>query len=327
LRHEYSIEAIVRSLISQISIHKLEVFCSVIELSSFSRTAERMGIAQPVVSAHVKALAEKLGTPLIMRIGRKVTLTEEGHKVYNWAREIVSRTREMEREMADLHKGFAGKATVGASMTLGSYVLPGLISRFHAAFPKGEISVRVATPVAVTDAVHVGDCDFAFTILDPRHETTGLEVEKVMDEDLILVASEQSGIANASLVAPELVSLPFITAQSGTPRREIEEHCLARYGVRRERITMEFGHAESIKQAVRAGAGAAFLFRSSVSDELSAQTLRIIRTPGMELRVPVYLVKRRGKQLSHFQVSLMEELAQQLRSQEPERSAPTIDGA
>jgi ABC-type amino acid transport substrate-binding protein len=51
----------MRSLVSQISIHKLEVFCHVAELSSFSRTAERMGFAQPVVSAHIKALADKLG--------------------------------------------------------------------------------------------------------------------------------------------------------------------------------------------------------------------------------------------------------------------------
>jgi LysR family transcriptional regulator, low CO2-responsive transcriptional regulator len=317
----------MRSLISQISIHKLEVFCLVVELGSFSRTAERMGIAQPVVSAHVKALAEKFGAPLTGRTGRKVTLTEEGQRVYSWAREIVSRTREMEREMADFQRGFVGKATVGASMTLGSYVLPGLISQFHEIYPKGEISVRVATPVSVTDAVHIGDCDFAFTILDPRHETAGLEVDKVMDEELILVASSKSKIGGSNLSSSQLTKLPFITAQSGTPRREIEEHCLARYGVKREHIAMEFGHAESIKQAVRAGAGAAFLFRSSVSDELDAGTLRVIMTPGMELRVPVYLVKRRGKQLSHFQVSLMEELSRGLKGQEPLRRAPTMEGA
>ncbi|WEX10885.1 LysR family transcriptional regulator [Chelativorans sp. AA-79] len=317
----------MRSLVSQISIHKLEVFCLVVELGSFSRAAERLGIAQPVVSAHVKALSDKFGAPLTGRAGRKVTLTEEGQRVYNWAREMVSRTREMEREMAEFQRGFVGKATVGASMTIGSYVLPGLISHFHTIYPKGEISVRIATPGSVTDAVHIGDCDFAFTILDPRHVTTGLEIDKIMDERLILVASDNSGIVGDSLDKAALADVPFITAQSGTPRREIEEHCLAAYGVQRHHIAMEFGHAESIKQAVRAGAGAAFLFRSSVRDELASGKLRILSTPGMELQVPVYLVRRRGKQLSHFQLSLMDALSRGLNDQEPARSALAMEGA
>lgn len=317
----------MRSLVSQISIHKLEVFCHVAELGSFSRTAERMGIAQPVVSAHIKALADKLGAPLTVRNGRRVMLTEEGQRVYRWAREMVSRTLEIEREMAEFQRGFVGKATMGSSMTLGSYVLPALIARFHDRYPKGEISVRVATPILVTDAVRSGDCDFAFTILDPRHEVGGLEIERVMSERLILVVSPQSRLTKEGLALDELHQLPFITAQSGTPRREIEEDCLARSGVQGRRIAMEFGHAESIKQAVRAGAGAAFLFLSSVRDELASGTLRIIETPGMDLAVPVYLVRRKGKKLSHFQVSLMQELVRELKTQEPPRNAPTMDGA
>ncbi|MHB2263675.1 LysR family transcriptional regulator [Aliihoeflea sp. PC F10.4] len=299
----------MRSLISQISIHKLEVFCLVAELASFSRTAERLGIAQPVVSAHIKALSEKFGTALTTRNGRRVVLTEEGERVYGWAREMVSRTRELEREMTEFQRGVVGKANVGASMTLGSYVLPGLIAGFHDTFPKGEISVKVTTPMLVTDAVHSGDCDFAFTILDPRHEVAGLEVEKIMEEQLVLVSSTMRNVGPDPLSPDQLARLPFVTAQFGTPRREIEEHCLAQRGLGARRIQMEFGHAEAIKQAVRAGAGVAFLFRSSIRDELAAGLLQTLATPGAPLYVPVYQVRRRGKQLSHFQISLMEHLA------------------
>lgn len=304
----------MRSLISQISIHKLEVFCLVTELASFSRTAERMGIAQPVVSAHIKALSEKFGTALTTRNGRRVVLTEEGERVYRWAREVVSRTRELEREMTEFQRGVVGKANVGASMTLGSYVLPALISDFHDIFPKGEISVKVTTPLLVTDAIHSGDCDFAFTILDPRHEVAGLDVEKIMEEQLVLVGSPERAAEYVSPSAGELARLPFVTAQFGTPRREIEEHCLAQRGIGERRIQMEFGHAEAIKQAVRAGAGVAFLFRSSIRDELAAGLLQTLQTPGEPLFVPVYRVRRREKQLSHFQISLMDHLVTGLRN-------------
>ena len=316
----------MRSLVSQISIHKLEVFCLVAELNSVSRAAERLGIAQPVVSSHVKMLSEKLGAPLTARVGRKVALTEEGERVYRWAHELVSRTRELEREMAQSQRGVVGKASVGASMTIGSYVLPALITDFHSYTPRGEVSVKVTSPMLAVDAVQAGDCDFAFTILDPRHETASLDIQRIANERLILVASKRSPILGDELPLAALAEIPFVTAQFGTPRREIEEHSLRQFGVRRARIEMEFGHAESIKQAVRAGAGAAFLFRSSIHDELASGALRVIRTPGMELQVPVYQVRRKAKKLSRFQVSLMNYLAQALRDQDPERSALVMAG-
>lgn len=300
----------MRSLISQISIHKLEVFCIVAELGSVSRAAERLGIAQPVVSAHLKALAQKLGTLLTVRQGGQVRLTESGQRVHRWAQEVVSRTRELEREMAESKRGIVGKASVGASMTIGSYVLPALIVGFHNSYPKGEVSVRVTTPLLVTDAVRAGDCDFAFTILDPRHDTVGLEVERVKNEQLVLVASQRMPIGSRLQSPAELTELPFVSAQSGTPRRELEDYLLNRFGVRRERVEIEFGHAEALKQAVRAGAGAAFLFRASVRDELASGVLREIATAGMQLEAPVYQVRRRGKKLSTYQLSLMRYLAQ-----------------
>lgn len=302
----------MRSRVSQVSLHKLEVFCLVVELNSVSRAAEYIGIAQPVVSAHVKALASHLGVSLTVRSGRRVMLTEEGHKVYRWARDLVSRTREFEREIAEFQRGVVGKATIGASMTFGSYVLPSLVADFHALFPKGQISVRVMNPAAVTDAIRSGDCDVAYTILDPHHDLTGLDVKTIMHERLVLVVSEHSTVAPSGLALQDLSTLSFIAAQSGTARREIEDDALARIGIEREHIHMEFGHAEAIKQAVRTNAGAAFLFLSSVRDELAAGTLSLVEVPELQLRVPVYRVSRKGRAFSTFQTSLMEHLSRSL---------------
>lgn len=308
----------MRSLISQISIHKLEVFCIVAELGSVSRAAERLGIAQPVVTAHLKALSQKLGIQLTVRQGGQVKLTESGQRVHRWAQEVVSRSRELEREIAENKRGIVGKASVGASMTIGSYVLPALIVGFQNSYPKGEISVQITTPQLVTDAVRAGDCDFAFTILDPRHDTAGLEVERVKNEQLVLVASQRMPIGNRLQSLAELAELPFVSAQSGTPRRELEDYLLNRFGVRRERVDIAFGHAEALKQAVRAGAGAAFLFRVSVQDELALGVLREIATEGMQLEAPVYQVRRRGKKMSTYQLSLMRYLAQAMGDQRPD---------
>ncbi len=305
----------MRSLISQISIHKLEVLCVVVELNSFSRAAKKLNITQPVVSAHIKALTDKFAVPLIVRNGRRIILTEDGERVYRWARELVSRTLEIEREMDDSHKGVVGRASVGASMTIGSYVLPALVSHFQRLHPLGEISVRAYNPMAATDAIHSGECDFSFTILDPRQDVEGLDIEHIADDRLVLVTSDQISPLDQPLTPSVIANLPFVSAQVGMPRFEIEEALLEKYGIRRKRIVLEFGHAESLKQAVRAGAGYSFIFRSSLRDELSLGVLREVETPGMRLDVPLYRVKRRGKKLSSFQQKLLNYLVDEVIAQ------------
>jgi DNA-binding transcriptional LysR family regulator len=305
----------MRSLVSQLSIHKLEVFCTVIELDSFSRAAQKLNITQPVVSAHIKGLTDKFEVPLIAKNGRRILLTEEGERVHRWARELVSRTLEFEREMADSQRGLVGRASVGASMTIGSYLLPALVSEFRRAHPLGEISVQSYNPIAATDAIHSGACDYSFTIMDPRHDLEGLDVEPIADDQLILVTSERVPPLDGPPTPEVIAGLPFVSAQAGMPRREIEENLLERYGIRRRSIILEFGHAESLKQAVRAGAGYAFVFRSSLRDELKTGALREVETPGIVLKVPVYLVRRLNKRLSGFQQRLMEFLVDAITAQ------------
>ncbi|MGK9055323.1 LysR substrate-binding domain-containing protein [Neorhizobium petrolearium] len=305
----------MRSLVSQLSIHKLEVFCTVIELNSFSRAAQKLNITQPVVSAHIKGLTEKFEVPLLVRNGRRIVLTEDGERVHRWARELVSRTLEFEREMSDSQRGVMGRASVGASMTIGSYLLPRLVSEFRRSHPQGEISVQSYNPIAATDAIHSGTCDYSFTIMDPRHDVEDLDAEPIADDELILVTSERIPPLDGPLTPEVIAGLPFVSAQAGMPRREIEENLLERYGIRRRSIILEFGHAESLKQAVQAGAGYAFVFRSSLRDEFKTGALREVKTPGMVLKVPVYLVRRPNKRLSSFQQRLMDFLIDEITAQ------------
>ena len=92
-------------------------------------------------------------------------------------------------------------------------------------------------------------------------------------------------------------------------------------GIGTRRIALELGHAEAIKQAVRAGAGVAFVFLSSVQDDLATGTLARIDTPGMALSVPIYLVRRRGRPLSPFHAALADHLTQAIRADTPVSAA------
>lgn len=305
----------MRAPISQLSLHKLEVFCAVVEAGSVSLAAEQLGLCQPVVTTHVRSLAEKIGTSLTERQGRGLRLTEDGQHVYRWAREVVRRTREIEHEMTGRRVGRAGRAALAASMTTGSYMLPRHLVAFRRDHPEAEISLRVLSPDSVVEAVRLGDCDAAFSILDPRLDLTGLSVRRMRTEPLIAVTAPDRLPTAANVT--DLGHLDFVTAQTGTARRTIEDQVLLSQGISERRVVMELGHAEAIKQAVRAGAGAAFLFAASVRDELANGSLKALDLPDLQLHVPVYSVTRTDRTLSAFQQNLLDFLSSALREEAP----------
>jgi LysR family transcriptional regulator, low CO2-responsive transcriptional regulator len=295
-----------RTPVSQATLHKLEVFSLVGQLESVSRAAERVGIAQPVVTAHIRDLEEKLGVRLVERQGRRIRLTEAGARTMRWASEIVTRTRELERELTDPTLGAAGSVVIAASMTVGSYVLPDMLARFRRVQGDGDITVHISNPRAATDSVRDGSCDFALAILDPRHALDGLMVERLWEEQLILIAAPDFPIEAQMRDPAAIAALPFITSPRNQVRREIEDDALRAYGIVRSRIVLELGHPEAMKQAVRRGAGVAFVLETSVRQDVEKGDLRVIGTAPLNLPSPMFMVYRRGKSFSPFQRLLAE---------------------
>ena len=295
-----------RVFASQTTLHKLELFCMVCELQSVTRAADRMSVAQPVVTAHIRFLEEKLGVRLFERSGRRLVLTPAGKRVYTWANDVITRTRELERELDLSVDGEAGNVVVAASMTVASYVLPPLFTTFRQRYPNGGISVQISNPQLVTAAVRDGSCDFGVCILDPRHDVDGLNVERLWIEQLILVTAADNTLVGDVATVDEISALPFVSSPRNQVRRELEEDGLRAHGIVNRQILLEFGHPEAMKQAVRSGAGVAFVMETSVRDELERGLLRRVQTPTLDLPVPVFLVHRRGKGFSDFQARLME---------------------
>lgn len=298
---------------SQITLHKLEVFCAVAELSSISRAAERLGIAQPVVTVHVRLLQDKLGVRLLARRGRNIALTDEGHRAYRWAKDVVVRTKELEREFVDGPRAPGGHVSIASSLTVGSYVLPIHLSRYRKANPLTLLSLKVTTPRECVEAVMEGECDIGVTLLAPNQHTDGLDVALLCNERMVLVAAPASEHVGTAAANAEISLLPFVAAERGAPRRDIEESALRPLGIVRNRIELEISHAEGMKEAVIDDAGVAFLFEASVRRELMHGELRLVATPDLDIFATVYLVTRRGKVLSPVQRRVRDHLAEVLR--------------
>jgi DNA-binding transcriptional LysR family regulator len=145
---------------------------------------------------------------------------------------------------------------------------------------------------------------------------SGIDVVPVGTDELVLVCAGGRRLPRKPLAPADLAAMPFVTAQRQSARRMIEDNALLELGIVRKNIVLEFGHAEAIKRAVRCDIGAAFLFRSSISDELSAGTIRIVPVKALHIEVPICLTKRRDKYLSAFQKALYDDLSGGMQSSE-----------
>src|ERR1700754_2168205 len=120
---------------NRISLQKLEVFCVVVRLGGVRRAAEELFISQPVVSAHIRSLQERLGVKLFRREGRGIALTEAGMRVHGWAMNVLRGRAELDSDLKNLTKGMAGAVNVSSTMLVGSYVLPEILIKFRRQCP------------------------------------------------------------------------------------------------------------------------------------------------------------------------------------------------
>ncbi|ANY16561.1 LysR family transcriptional regulator [Bordetella pseudohinzii] len=296
----------MRGFDSYLTFQKLEVFCTVAELGSVTRAADRLCIAQPVVTAHLRSLESRLGYSLVARSGRNIALTEAGERVYRWAAEVISRTREIERELAGMEKGSAGNAVIATSMSVGSYSLPPLISAFHRKHPDGLITVQISNPQAALDATRIGGCDFAVILLAPTQDLGGLMAIPLWEDDLLLVCAPSSQWTRGGPQDVDLQAVPFISTPKNLARRELEDMQLRKYGLETRHVVMELGHPEAAKHAVREDIGLSFMLACSVRDDIRRGDLVALEWPGMSMKIPTYLVHREDKRFSAYQSGLVQ---------------------
>jgi DNA-binding transcriptional LysR family regulator len=290
----------------RITLHKLDIFCQVVEAGGVTRAADQLILTQPVVTGHIRSLEDRLQTKLFTRSGRHNVLTEAGERTYRWGREILRAAQELHRELEELGDGARGSVTIAASMSAGSYLLPPLIARFARERPNVHVSLSVSDQAAAQEAVQVGDVDFAIAIGDIPPQPEWLEIEVIGVEELVLVAAPGDARAEP-LTRADLSEVRFVESpMSG--RRKLAERRLQDFGVHERRIAIELGHPEAMKRAVEEGVGAAMLFRGAVHDDIERGTLAELRIDGADLSFPVLLLIRKDKVLSKAQAALLADI-------------------
>lgn len=287
----------------RITLQKLDVLTTVVRLGGMGRAADALFVSQPVISAHIKSLSQRLAVELFYREGRTLRLTEAGEAVARWAEDTLTRTRELDRHLSGLSGGIRGVVHIGSSKTLGSYVLPPLLAELRKGHPDVEVVLAVSDTERAVEDTRSGELDFAVAITNPLARYPGLDVRAIGQGEMIVIAAP--GFAPPGpLTLEQLRELPFIEPEGDTRRTYVEDR-LQDIGVVDRTVSMRLGHPEAMKRAALAHLGVALLFRRAVSDELARGSLVEVAVDGLAITAPISLLSRRNKTFSPLHLELI----------------------
>ncbi len=276
-----------------LNLNHLAVFHAVAEERSVSRGAERLGVSQPAVSKQLKSLERSVGARLFDRTPRGVTPTAAGELLAGYARRLFALVHDAEEAMAELHGLERGSLAVGASTTVGVYLLPDIFVNLRLAFPGIVARMEIAGSEALQARLLAGSIDVAVT--DGEIDDHALERQDLLLDEMAAIVPPGHPLAKRrSAPAADLCREPFVVRETGSGTQSLVERALTRRGLT-VRPAMTLGSTEAIKRAVAAGIGVAVVSRLAVASEILAGNLAEVRVSDLPLRRMVYLVRRRGR--------------------------------
>jgi len=277
------------------TVRQLRIFAAVARHLSFTRAAEALRLTQPAVSMQVKALEALAGLPLLERAGRGVALTEGGQELLRRAQAILRELDAAGEAFAALRGLERGRVAIGVVSTA-KYFSPKLVALFTRVHPGVELRLAVHNREVVLEQLVSSDVDLAIMGTPPPHlETTAFPFAK---HPLVVIAAPDHPLAGGRKVPVKaLAGETFLVREPGSGTRAALERFLAAHRLR-PAATTEISSNETIKQAVMAGMGIAFMSRHAIGLELAAGALVMLPVEGLPIVRNWNLVHRTGQRLS-----------------------------
>ena len=278
---------------------QLTAFCAVVDKRSFSQAAETLGVTQPAVSLQVRALEERLGRRLLDRSGRRVEPTEAGRLLYRSARRMLQLERQLVDELEQEETGeLRGALAIGASTGPGAHLVPLLLCEFNREHPGVQVALTVSDTHAVIEQVAERELELGVVGALRRHRS--LRFEPLARDEIVLAVPPGHEFADREISLRELRRETQVVMQEGAGVRQVIEAELRQAGLRLRDLDhrLELGLQESVKSAVSAGYGVAFISRTAIEGELAADTLSVARVEGIEPARQIYVVRNSGRQPS-----------------------------
>lgn len=260
-----------------ITLRQLEIFAKVAETQHITRASEKLFVSQSTVSMAISELEKETGGILFERYGRRLVINERGRLLLPHAQEMLSKADNVEKMLKESMEEPVGILEVGASTTIGNYLLPRLIGQFTRKYPKAQVVLHIGNTQQIEKDVQKGNLDLGL-IEGPSH-LPELDSSVWREDELVVIAGPEHPWAKSGKVSKDMLAkAQWIIREMGSGTREVFEIAMSDK-VGSFRVGLELGHTEAIKKAVEAGLGVSCLSRLAVQREIDNKWLIEIKTP------------------------------------------------
>ena len=275
----------------------MRVFITVADKKNFSKAAKALSLTQPAVSFQIQTLEQYYQTMLFDRVNRHVKLTAAGELLLDYAIHMNNLQAELERNMQQLTGHVKGELLIGASTTIGEYILPYVVGSFKQDYPDVNVTIQIMNTKEISSAVESKTFDLGI-IEGPLEQSDVIEAHNFLEDELVLaIPSDHPFAKKESITLEELKELPYITREPGSGSRLIFEQALidADIDIEDLNIVMELGSTTSIKSAIMGGLGVSTISKWAVQDLVKAGKVAALKVQGLTLKRSFHIILNQEK--------------------------------
>ena len=255
---------------------RLYTFLMVDKTKNYTRAAENLNLTQPAVYKQIKYLENYYGVNLFIKEGRRLRLTDEGKILKEYSHQIINIHEELKEKLQekDLTRE---KYRIGATMTIGPYILPRIIYKYMDLNNNIDISLTVNNTNIILQKLL--DREISVGLIEGPFDKTKFKYKTFKDDELVLIGPTKGRLSEISEMSiDELLMENFILREKFSGTREIIESLLISKGYSHDVLSnhMEINSINGIKTLVEEGVGLSILSKESIKREIDLKTLKII---------------------------------------------------
>lgn len=291
-----------------ITLRQLETFIHIAATGTVHAAAQRLHLTQPALSMALAELERQLDTPLFNRERGRLHISARGKELLPLAQEIIERTLDMQRQAMSLSQTLSGELRIGASNTIGNYLVGDLLSGFIQRHPNVSLQVSVENTQDIVNDLLSYRLDVGCVEGPVNHSQ--LVLKHWRDDELVVCAAASDQLAQHNVLSPQhFRGAKWILREPGSAMRTLAEQALTLLPP--GNILLEFGQVEAIKQAVIAGLGISCLPEAAIKDAVAVGRLVKLPTPFLYLHRRFSIVMHKSRYQGAVLKSFLDSLALQ----------------
>lgn len=260
-----------------ITLRQLEIFEKVASCAHVTQASQELRLTQSAASMAIAELERLAGAPLFERQGKRLLLNDRGRRILPEVRQVLVKVHTIERFLDESVAEPKGTLNLGASTTIGNYILPAIVGEFSRLYPPARALLQVGNAQQIETGVERGELDLG--LIEGIPHIASLTATPWRRDELVVIAGPGHAWAAGKRASPEMLKdASWIMREKGSGTREIFEAAMEKKGISFS-IALELGHTEAIKKAAEAGLGVGCLSRMAVQRELDNGWLVEVATP------------------------------------------------